>query len=79
MFGVIGGLGHGEILGIAHIAILLFGKRLPEIRRELGRRTQFPCRSHYQFSKEPTLIVFAGLIAYLVLVVYALCDRVYRY
>jgi len=33
----IGGLGYGEMLLVGFIALLLFGKRLPEVARSLGK------------------------------------------
>ncbi len=36
-FGLIGPLGWGEILVIALFAVLIFGRRLPEVGRSLGR------------------------------------------
>ena len=33
----IGGMGYGEMLVVGFIALLLFGKRLPEVARSLGK------------------------------------------
>jgi sec-independent protein translocase protein TatA len=37
LFAFLGGLGAGEILVLAIIGVLLFGKRLPEVGRYLGK------------------------------------------
>ena len=36
-FAFIGGMGYGEMMVVAFIALLLFGKRLPEVARSLGK------------------------------------------
>ena len=36
-FSLIGGMGYGEMLVVGFIALLLFGKKLPEVARSLGK------------------------------------------
>jgi sec-independent protein translocase protein TatA len=36
-FAFIGGMGYGEMLLVGFIALLLFGKKLPEVARSLGK------------------------------------------
>lgn len=40
LFGLLGGLGPGELVLMGIIAVLLFGKRLPEVAKSLGSSYQ---------------------------------------